>query len=231
MEESIRITDWKRLLFGNAPVEFVLEALIRTIIMYLLLLIVLRLLGKRMNAQVTITELAVMISLGAIVALPMESPDNGILVGGLLLLLILVFQRGINYWLFYHPEAEPIIQGEVSVLIQEGIIQIDEMSKTGISKEQLFAYLREKGLDHLGQVERLYQEECGVFSLYSFDSEQPGLSILPEKDIEILKVQKKQENKDKKACAVCGVVVEPSLKNCPVCKHEDWTNAVGGADV
>jgi uncharacterized membrane protein YcaP (DUF421 family) len=67
---SIRLTDWKRILFGTAPASFLLEVLARTAVMYVALLVVLRLLGKRMSGQITILEMAILISLGAIVSVP-----------------------------------------------------------------------------------------------------------------------------------------------------------------
>ncbi len=56
--------DMQRMLFGDAPAAYLLECGIRTLIVYIILLIVLKFMGKRMNGQLTITELAVMLSLG-----------------------------------------------------------------------------------------------------------------------------------------------------------------------
>ncbi|TLD40418.1 MAG: hypothetical protein JETT_3326 [Candidatus Jettenia ecosi] len=69
-KEVIKFGDWERLFFGHAPVEFMLEVFLRTIFIYLMLLLILRLLGKRMTSQASILELAVMVTLGAIIALP-----------------------------------------------------------------------------------------------------------------------------------------------------------------
>lgn len=55
-----------------------------------------RLLGKRMNAQLTVAELSVMIMLGGIVSVPMQIPDRGILQGVLVLACIVALFRGIN---------------------------------------------------------------------------------------------------------------------------------------
>src|SRR5687767_8208554 len=96
-KEEINLWDIERLLFGRAPPEFLLEVFIRALIVYLATLVVVRLLGKRMSGQLTITEMAVMITLGAIISVPMQLPDRGILPGLLALLCALAFQRGINW--------------------------------------------------------------------------------------------------------------------------------------
>ena len=78
-KEEIHRGDWHRILIGTAPTEFLLEVLIRTIIIYLFLLVTLRLMGKRMGGQLTISELAVMLTLGAIVSVAMQIPEKGLL--------------------------------------------------------------------------------------------------------------------------------------------------------
>ena len=70
------------------------EVLGRTLIIYLGLIIVMRLLGKRMNAQLTITDLAVMLTMGAIASVPMQAFDRGVLPGIILLISILLLHQG-----------------------------------------------------------------------------------------------------------------------------------------
>ncbi|MDX3916076.1 MULTISPECIES: DUF421 domain-containing protein [Olivibacter] len=103
-KEEIKLTDIQRILFGETPAAFMLEVFIRTIIIYLALLLVLKLLGKRMTGQLTIAEMAVMITMGAIVAVPMQIPDRGIVQGIIILLLAVAFLRGLNY-LSYNRQA------------------------------------------------------------------------------------------------------------------------------
>jgi uncharacterized membrane protein YcaP (DUF421 family) len=97
-KEEIHLYDIQRILFGNAPVSFLLETLIRTFIVYAVLIIVLRIMGSRMSGQLTITELAIMLMLGAIVSSAVEMPDKGILWGVAALIVILLLQQGLTYW-------------------------------------------------------------------------------------------------------------------------------------
>jgi uncharacterized membrane protein YcaP (DUF421 family) len=96
-KEDIHLGDIARIFFGEAPPIFLLEVFVRTLIVYIFLLYILRWLGKRMSGQLTIMELSVMLTLGAIVSASMQMPDHGILEGFLLLLCALGFQRGISY--------------------------------------------------------------------------------------------------------------------------------------
>lgn len=75
-KEEIYLEDIKRILYGLAPPEFMLEVFIRTIIIYIALLFIVRWLGKRMSGQLTIMEMAIMLVIGAVVSVPMQVPDQ-----------------------------------------------------------------------------------------------------------------------------------------------------------
>ena len=226
-KEEIHLFDLKRILLGNSPVEFLLEALIRSLLMYVILLIALRLMGKRMNGQITITEFAVMISLGAIVALPMQSPDRGLLPGIVLLMVIIALQRGINGWAAKNSALETLIQGKMHLLLKDGTLQLEEMKKAQISQEQLFAKLRTNDIDHLGQVERVYLEACGLFSVFTQKEPKPGLTVVPELDRELLKTLPPADHIQ--ACQTCGNVAKQEQlpgHACPICQNKQWSEAV-----
>jgi uncharacterized membrane protein YcaP (DUF421 family) len=222
-----QLFDWKRIVFGDAPPEFLAEVFFRTILMYIVLLLTLRLLGKRMNAQLSIMEFAVMISLGAIVSLPMQSPERGVLDGAVLLLLILAFQRWLGLLSFKSRKVGELVNGRMSTLVKDGILQTNIMKQEGITKGQLFAQLRHKQIIQLGELDRVYLEAHGVFSIFPSRSPKPGLSTLPEKDDAYLDAQQRENGLC--VCAYCGTVVKESSgksHECPNCHHRQWTHAI-----
>src|SRR3978361_397694 len=130
-QNALQFFDWKRIVFGDAPPLFLIEVFFRTILIYVVLLLTLRLLGKRMNAQLSIIEFAVMISLGAIVSLPMQSPERGVLDGAVLLLLILAFQRLLGLLSFKSRRVGDLVNGRMSTLVKDGILQTEIMKHEG----------------------------------------------------------------------------------------------------
>src|SRR5690554_2634268 len=154
MNDEIKLNDWYRIFIGEAPTEFLLEVFIRTVILYIVLLIILRLMGKRMTGQITISEMAVMITLGAIVSAPMQVPDKGIVQGIVILFCALAFQRGLNFWTVKSRKAEALVLGDVCLLVRDGRIDVDQLKKEKMSRQQLFAMLRNNNFFSLGQVER-----------------------------------------------------------------------------
>jgi uncharacterized membrane protein YcaP (DUF421 family) len=228
-KEEIHFGDWKRWLIGEAPWEFMAEVTIRTIIIFAFFYLTMRFLGKRMSAQMTIFELAVVIVLGAAISLPMESPDRGIIPGIIILLFALMFQKGLSYLNFISKKAEIITEGESSILVKDGQLLLNEMEWNMISRERLFSELRSKNIIQLGEVERVYFESCGVFSIFVNPESKAGLSILPPWDDQIR--MNEQINGNSFACGNCGhvVVIEETKISCLTCGKKEWTHAVENA--
>jgi uncharacterized membrane protein YcaP (DUF421 family) len=225
-KEDIHLNDLQRILLGEAPLEFLLEVLIRSVITYIVLLIVIKLLGKRMSGRLTHTEMAVMLMFGAIVSSAMQIPDRGVLEGCFVLFLVLGIQRLLTLWMVKNEKLETKALGAMRLLVKDGVMQLREINKELITHNQLFRTLREKNITQLGQVKRMYMESSGEFTIYKFPEPRPGLSLIPKIDTELLNVQKKKE--DTKACFICGSTYpnQSHPQTCPNCGSSNWAIAV-----
>jgi uncharacterized membrane protein YcaP (DUF421 family) len=226
-KEEIKLSDFHRLLFGEAPPEFLIEVLIRTLIVFVALLVFLRLIGKRMGGVLTISELAVMLTLGAVLAVPMQMPDRGVLQGILILVTILFLQRGLNLVEFKSKKVEQLTQGEMIMLVKDGVILNENMNSSRISKQQLFSKLRESKIHSLGNIRRVYLEACGVFSIYQHEEEKPGLSVLPKKDQGIYGFRQ-DEKSNSMSCSNCGHTDNEAATvfPCEICGNKEWLKSV-----
>lgn len=158
----------------------------------------------------------------------MQLPDRGVFYGILALLCALVFQRGINLLGFKSQKFEKTVQGEITMLVKDGIMQLDEMDRTSISKQQLFAVLRSKKIYNLGKVKRMYLEACGIFSVYEEKKEKPGLPLLPPSDKGILEAANSFEPHTKVVCINCGALQQKKNKDsqCENCGNHQWEKAI-----
>ncbi|WP_437655893.1 DUF421 domain-containing protein [Sorangium sp. So ce1182] len=225
-EQEIVPWDVKRILLGQTPAAFLLEVLVRTAVVYLALLVVVRLLGKRMSGQITILEMGVMLSLGAIVSVPFLTPDRGIVIGVLLLVAILALQHGVSWWGTRSPKVELLSQGRATPLVRDGVILLDELERAAISREQLFATLRGKQVEHLGQVKRLYLEACGLFSVLRAQEPRPGLAVVCPSDLALF-----EHDRSQSVCSTCGNPGDraaPKGAPCARCGHREWLAPVSG---
>jgi uncharacterized membrane protein YcaP (DUF421 family) len=222
---EIHLADWQRILFGQAPPIFLLEVFVRTLIVYIFLLFVLRWLGKRMSGQLTILEMVVMLTLGAIVSVGMQVPDRGITLSMFVLFCTLAFQRGLSWLGTKSDKLEELTQGKISTLVKDGVMELDEMHRCRISRQQLYAQLRSSGIFSLGEVRRVYLEASGLFSTVKMRQPVSGLPIMPSGDSRVLTLLRQT---DEMACKNCGNV-EPhqmELKVCQTCGDKTWTQAV-----
>jgi uncharacterized membrane protein YcaP (DUF421 family) len=222
-KEEIEPGDVYRILIGNAPPEFLIEVFIRTIILYLALLIIVKLLGKRMSGQVTLLEMAVMITLGGIVGSPIQLPDRGIIVGMAILVYILFFHRIIISLSCWRKAVEYVTQGKVNTLVKNGVIQIQAMNKERITQQQLFAMLRDQHIRHLGMVARAYLEAQGTLSIFKATTERPGLSTLPLEDAALIDASPAAVGQC--ACRRCGNLATQEGM-CSECNYRHWAQAV-----
>jgi len=220
-KEEIHLNDIHRILFGAAPPEFLIEVFVRTVIMYIALVIIVRLLGKRTNAQLTITERAVFITLGAIVAMPMQGPPTGILVGIVILISIMFFQRSLTRTFFFSRKWEELMQGRMRVLVTDSVLNVEELQNLKISRQQLFERLRNEDVRQLGQVARVYIEACGNFTIYENEPVQPGLSVMPVDMDDVI-----DRDPTTLVCLQCGKKKKDDTgATCTNCESKNWVEA------
>ncbi len=186
-----------------------------------------RIMGKRMSAQLSIFELAIVVMLGAIISIPMQVPDYGLLVGIFILIIAVFLHRLINIISLKNPFFEKLTQGESSTILKNGELQLGEMKKVSLSRENLFANLRSKNVQHLGQISRIYLEPTGNISIFKFKDIHPGLSIMPDSDIDLKGHSNISSNYF--ACISCGRVEQGKIfsnQKCINCGSKQWTEAI-----
>jgi uncharacterized membrane protein YcaP (DUF421 family) len=218
----VSTADIQRILVGDAPPAFLLEVLLRTLAVYLAFVVVVRWLGKRMAGQLTFVEMAIMLALGAIISPAMQVPERGVLIGIFILFCILAFQRLTTILCFRSDKIHSAVQGTVSCLVEDGVIKLNKLQESRVTKQQLFAVLRSSEVYNLGDIERVYLEPYGDFSIYKFDNSRPGLSTLPPG----FSSEKIREEGASNSCVNCGYTNKNHYDTCPVCGDDHWIKSI-----
>ncbi|MES2458794.1 MAG: YetF domain-containing protein [Bacteroidota bacterium] len=226
--EEIHLSDLQRILIGEIPAVFFLELILRALVIYLLLIGSMRLMGKRMSAQIGRNEMAAVVSLAAAVGIPLMNPDRGLLPPVLIAIVIVIFQVIIAKITTVSQAAEAISQDDLSTLVKDGVMNLKEMQSSRISRDRVFAQLRSLQQMNLGMVKRLYIEANGLFSLVTHQEPKTGLSLIPGWDEEFN--AKMPVSQTFCACRTCGTLAEKHLQQtitrCPNCKDSYWVDAV-----
>jgi uncharacterized membrane protein YcaP (DUF421 family) len=213
----------QRILLGEDPLAFLLEVAARTVIIYVLLMVIVRMLGKRMTGQLSNLELAVMITLGAVVSPPMQISERGLLPGLMLLVVVLGCQRGIAAWTARSRRGERLVFGHGTTLVEDGRMLLPAMLQAHICHEQLFGVLRAKGIRHLGEVRRVYLETAGIFSVLRAPEPKPGLAIVPVLDE---RMSRDLPKAGVCVCMYCGQLLTRGERACPSCGSQESKPAV-----
>ena len=141
----------------------VLEKVLRPIIVYVFLVILLRVFGKRELAQLNPFDLVVLLCLSNTVQNAIIGEDNSV-TGGLVGAFALC---AINYavirFLFRHRRLDQLIEGRPAVLIKDGKLHRRAMARELINRSELLTIAHRQGFDTLDDVESCTLEPGGTF--------------------------------------------------------------------
>ncbi len=212
---------------GDLEGIFLLEIFLRTIVMFLLVLIVLRLSGRRGVRQLTLFEMAIIISLGSAAGDPMFQEDLPIFYAIVVFTCVILVYKLI-IWLAYRSEKlTHLLEGKVLPVVKNGEFDIKHENDNNFSQMEFFSELRNLNIEHLGQVKEGVLEIDGTLSVlfYPEDQVRYGLPLFPSLFISV-DVSREQ---GPFACMYCGHVVSDfanDSKSCQRCKKKQWSKAI-----
>jgi len=155
-----------------------LEKVLRTVAVYLFLVLALRLAGKRELAQLNSFDLVVLLLLSNTVQNAIIGPDNSLL-GGLLGASLLLAANYTTVRLgFQHPALARALEGTPTTLVQEGKMLDDNLRRYLITKEELMAAIRRQGGRNLQDIEVVVLEANGALTVEQHDHIQELLERL-----------------------------------------------------
>jgi uncharacterized membrane protein YcaP (DUF421 family) len=150
------------------PLPF-LEKLLRPVVVYLVLVILLRLFGKRELAQLNPFDLVVLLSLSNTVQNAIIGEDNSV-TGGVIGAIGLL---GINWLvaksLYRSPRLMQMFEGSATVLVRDGKIDEEAMKRESLTREELIEAIHRQGFERLSQVRRCVLEPAGTFYVEAVD--------------------------------------------------------------
>ena len=141
------------------------EFVLRAVVVYFVLLLMLRLSGKRTVGQFTPFDLLVVVLLGTAVQNSLISDDVSLL-GGLILAATLIFCN----WLVGHATArsrrlDKLVEGSPVMLLRDGELFERVLRKQGLSRTDVEEALRENGLQEMSQAALVTLEVDGALTV------------------------------------------------------------------
>jgi uncharacterized membrane protein YcaP (DUF421 family) len=152
------------------------EKLLRTVIVYVAVLVLLRLFGKRTAAQLNSFDLVVLLLLSNVVQNAVIGPDNSLLGGIIGAAILVAVNDAVVRLLRRTGPLDRALEGAQARLVDDGSFRDDELRRLGIRRSDLDVALRRQGAEHVSQVESadLYPSGAIVVDL---DPDARGASL------------------------------------------------------
>jgi len=159
---------------------------LRTLILYILVVIVMRIMGKPQIGELQPFELVIAIMISELAAVPMADTEIPLLNGIIPILTLLLAQVTLSYISLKSVKAREIICGRPSILIEKGRILESELRRLRMNINDLLEQLRVKNFPNIAEVDYAILETNGQLSVIPKASSRPvntkdlGLSPPPD---------------------------------------------------
>ncbi|MDQ0287130.1 uncharacterized membrane protein YcaP (DUF421 family) [Desulfofundulus luciae] len=154
-----------------------LLSIYRTVLIYFIVLLVVRLMGKREIGQLSPFDFVVAIIIAELAAIPMESTSIPLWRGIIPLVTLGILEVVLSFLALHSPFLRRLLDGEPQVVIRNGRIIKDELRRARYNLNDLLAQLREKGIVNVGDVEFGVLETSGKLSVIPKSQKRP---VTPE---------------------------------------------------
>jgi uncharacterized membrane protein YcaP (DUF421 family) len=154
----------------NLDPASLLLILVRTTVVYLVLLVALRLSGKRTLGQLSPFDLVVLLIISNAVQNAMVGPDSSLNGGLLAAIALLLIDRGVDRLALQSTRFRSTVIGSPTLLVYNGQVVRDHLAKEGLPETEVLQALREHGVDDLAAVKTAVLEVDGTISVVPRDA-------------------------------------------------------------
>jgi uncharacterized membrane protein YcaP (DUF421 family) len=147
----------------------IMEKLLRPVIVYLVLVLLLRLFGKRELAQLNPFDLVVLLSLSNTVQNAIIGDDNSVTGGVIGAFSLLAINWLVVRVLFRSKWLTHTFEGQATVLVRNGRIDHKALVRESLTREELLDVIHKQGFEDFDQVRRCELEPNGTFYVEAFD--------------------------------------------------------------
>lgn len=142
-----------------------IDSIFRTLFIYITLLIVMRIMGKREVGQLSPFDLVVAIVLAELAALPMSEKHITLLEGIVPIITLMCAEIALSWLCLKSIAARKLISGKPSIIIANGKIDEAQMRRCRYNIHDLLTQLRDKGVANIADVEFAILETSGRLSV------------------------------------------------------------------
>lgn len=150
-----------------------ITAFLRTVILYFLIMVGLRLMGKRQIGELEPSELVLTMMLSDLATVPMQDFGIPLLAGVIPILTLLSLSMLLSQISLQHLKFREIMCGTPAVLIRNGEVQQKVMQENRYTLDELLEELRQQGYTSVSEVKYAVLENSGQLSILPWAKKQP----------------------------------------------------------
>lgn len=147
----------------------ILEKLLRPVIVYLVLVVLLRIFGKRELAQLNPFDLVVLLSLSNTVQNAIIGDDSSVTGGVIGAVSLLAINWLVVRVLFRSKRLTRALEGRATVLVRNGQLDLKALSRETLTREELLAVVHRQGFEGFHEVHRCELEPNGTFYVEAYE--------------------------------------------------------------
>ena len=151
--------------------------LIRTAFLYFLVILVMRLMGKRQIGELQPYEFVITIMISDLAALPMQDTRLPLILGIIPIVTLLFIKTVLTQLQLKSQFTRKILEGEPCILVCKGKINYQALKKQQINLDELMEELRLAGYFDLNEIQYAILENNGQLSFLSSQSSSSGASV------------------------------------------------------
>ena len=146
-------------------VNTLLNIALRSAVVFAVILVGLRLLGKRHVAQLSIVDLVLILLISNAVQNAMVGDDTSLLGGIVAAVTLLIVSYVFTIILVRSRGAEKLFEGTPTLLVHDGKVIAKHLEQENITEEELKRVIREHGIENVAEVKTAVMESDGTISV------------------------------------------------------------------
>ena len=145
----------------------------RTIILYLLVIVAMRIMGKRQIGQLQPSEFVIAMMLAELATIPMQDVNIPLIYGILPILTLISIEILISVAVLKSAKARRLFEGKACILVKDGEFDIEALRKLRYNIDDVMEELRSGGYTDIREVAFVILETSGIVSIIPKSSQRP----------------------------------------------------------
>ena len=149
---------------------------VRTLVLYLALIMGLRVMGKRQIGQMEPSEFVVAMLVADLAAIPMQNNSIPLVNGVVPMLVVMGLELILSHLSMKSIRVRKLLCGKPVILIDNGKIVKENLARTQVTLDELSGHLREKDVLDIQTVQYAILETNGNLSVFPYPAEAPAIA-------------------------------------------------------